>query len=319
MAPRYRKRPTAPVPGEKTGRRYRPESEWVWSESPAIISRELFDKAQLQLKRNAELARKQYRLCSRRYLLRALVSCGECGLRLNGSRQRTTYKQRTYEYLYYSCSGTNALTRGRVEPCRSRRVRAERLDAVVWQALTDLLQHPDVIPRLHQSWVAAHDQQTSSRQAQHESLNRRQQRLDRQSQRLVDAYQHDIISLEELQRRRLTIVSELRQMDQERYRLVRAEQQKLHWQQIVDHAGCVRKLLGDHLDGLSFEERQVVVQCLISRVVVTGEQVDIDYALPFVSLPQSRTASPERVEGTPGDFYCLRLAHRDRKRSAQKY
>jgi site-specific DNA recombinase len=319
VAPRYRKSPRTAAPAEKTGRRYRSESEWVWSEAPALISRELFDKAQLQLQRNADLAFRQYQPTSERYLLRRLVSCGECGLRLNGSRQRASYKQTTYAYLYYGCSGANPLTRGRVQPCPSRRVRAERLDAVVWSALTELLQHLDVLPRLHQSWVEAHDRQASSLQAQQESLQRRQQRLERQSQRLVDAYQHDIISLEELQGRRQTVVGELQQIDQERQRLVQSQQQRLHWQQIIDHAECFRKLLGDNLEVLSFEERQEVVQCLIRRVVVTGEQVDIYYALPFVGLPQSRPPSTEGVEGTPGDFYRLRLAHRDHERSVEEH
>jgi hypothetical protein len=68
-------------------------------------------------------------------------------------------------------------------------------------------------------------------------------------------YAHDIISLEELQRRCQTIASELQQIDRERQRLVRSQQQKLHWQQIIDHAEGFRKLLGDNLEGLSFEER----------------------------------------------------------------
>jgi hypothetical protein len=49
--------------------------------------------------------------------------------------------------------------------------------------------------------------------------------------------------------------------------------------------------LGDNVELLSFEERQEVAPCLISRVVVTGEQVDIYYALPFVDHPQSRPTS----------------------------
>ena len=154
-------------------------------------------------------------------------------------------------------------------------MRAERLEAVVWHALTELLQHPDVIPRLPQSWAEAHEQQAASLQAQHEGLRTRHQRLERQSQRLVEAYQHDIISLEELRSRRQTITSELRQLEHERQRLVRSQQQQLHWRQIIDHTERFGPLLGDHLEALSFEDRQVVVQCLISRVVVTGEQVDI--------------------------------------------
>jgi len=319
VMPHYRKTDSAQVQAQKTGRRYRPESEWVWSEAPALISPELFDKAQVQLQRNADLSLRQYQPTSGRYLLRRLVACGECGLSLTCGQQRSTYKQTSYEYLYYYCAGYNPLTRGKVKPCPSRRVRAERLDTVVWQALTYLLQQPDVIPRLHQSWVEAQDQQASSLSAQQEGLRKRQQRLERQSQRLVDAYQNDILSLEELRSRRQTITSELRQIDHERQRLAHSQQQKIHWQQIIKHAEHFGQLLGANLEALSFEERQVVVQCLISRVVVTGEQVDIYYALPFVGLPQSGQESTRGGKGTPGDFYRLRLADRDDQRSIEKH
>jgi hypothetical protein len=314
VAPRSRKLRSAVAPAEKPGRRYRAESEWVWREAPALISRALCEKAQRQLQHNAALALRHYQPTSERYLLRRLVTCGECGVRLNGSRQQSTYPHTTYASLYYACSGANPLTRGRVQPCPSR-----RLDAVVGHALTELLRHPDVIPRLHQSWAEAHDQQASSLQAQHESLRTRQQRLERQSQRLVDASQNDIISLEELRSRRQTSTSELRQLEHERQRLVRSQQQQMHWQQIIMHAERFGQLLGATLEALSCEDRQVVVQCLISRVVVRGEQVAIYYALPCVGLPQSRPASTEGVEGIPGDFYCLPLAHRNPQRPTEEH
>jgi hypothetical protein len=111
----------------------------------------------------------------------------------------------------------------------------------------------------------------------------------------------------------------LRQIDDACQRLARSQQQQMHWQQIIKHTERFGQLLSTNLEGLSFEERQVVVQCLISRVVVTGEQVDIYYALPVVGLPQSSPRSPRGVEGTPGDFYRLRLAHRDYERSVEKH
>jgi site-specific DNA recombinase len=99
VAPRYRKSPRAPALGDKTGRRYRAESEWVWSEALAIISRELFDKAQRPLQRNAALSLRHSHPPAERSLLRRLVTGGAWGLRLNGSRQRNTYQHPTSEYL----------------------------------------------------------------------------------------------------------------------------------------------------------------------------------------------------------------------------
>ena len=48
VIPQYRKKEEHRLQYLKTGRSYRAESEWVWSDAPAIISVELFDKAQQQ-------------------------------------------------------------------------------------------------------------------------------------------------------------------------------------------------------------------------------------------------------------------------------
>src|SRR2546422_6148468 len=77
-----------------------------------------------------------------------------------------------------------------------------------------------------------------------------------------------------------------------------------------EHAETFRHLLGQNLESLSFEERQAVVQCLISKVVVTGAQVDIYYVLPFVSAPQVCPDPTSMPEGTPGLFCQLRLVDR---------
>jgi site-specific DNA recombinase len=307
VVPRSRKLDEAQLHALKTGRRYRPETEWVWSDAPAVIAPELFEKAQVQLQRNAALAKKMYQPTSCRYLLRRLVKCGECGLSLIGTRQRSVCKK--YEYLYYECKGHAPLSCGRQHTCPSRRVRADRLDAVVWHALSQLLQRPTVIPRLHQTWAQAKQQHCSALAAQQTHLLQRRQRLERQSQRLLDAYQAEIISLSELQSRRLKLTAEIQQIAQESEQLARTQQQTRHWQQIIEHAATFRRLLGTNLDRLAFEERQAVAHCLISKVVVTAEHVDIHYVLPFESAPQVADGPLSTPEGTPGHFYRLRLAH----------
>src|SRR4030095_15200895 len=70
-----------------------------------------------------------------------------------------------------------------------------------------------------------------------------------------------------------------------------------------------RQLLGENLAQLAFEERQAIAQCLISKVIVTGEAVDIHFVLPFEAPPQVSPRVTKEPEGTPGHFYRLRLAH----------
>lgn len=309
VLPKYRKTDRSKLHSLKTGRSYRAESDWVLSEAPAIITPEIFDKAQLQLARNAEVARKMYQPASRRYLLRTLVKCGECGLGMVAIRLQSICKK--YEYLYYECKGHSSLTVGRTTKCGSKRARADRLDEVVWQTLGQLLRTPDMIPQLHRTWVEAKQQNLSALEAQQSQLLQRRQRIERQDQRLLDAFQNEIIELAELRTRRQKLSAELQQIEQEIRQLASTQQQTVHWQQVIENAETFRTLLGDNLDRLSFEERQAVAQCLIKKVVVTRGEVDIHFVLPFESSPQVSNRSVKEPEGTPGNFYRLRLADFD--------
>lgn len=245
ILPQYRKADETHLHSLKTGRSYHPPQDWVWSEAPAIITLELFEKAQRQLQRDAEVARKMYQPTSRRYLLRTLVKCGECGLGMGAAHQRSVCKK--YDYLYYACKGHSPLTCGRVTKCPSRRVRADRLDAVVWQLLSELLRTPTVIPQLHHSWAQAKQQSLTTLTAQHEQVLQRKQRVERQVQRLLDAYQAEIITLSELQLRRHKLNTELHHLDHELHQLTQTHQQTIRWQHVIDNTERFRQLLGANL------------------------------------------------------------------------
>jgi site-specific DNA recombinase len=306
VLPKYRKADETQIHYLKTGRSYRPPEEWGWSEAPALIPVELFEKAQLQLRRNAEVARKMSQPTSRRYLLRTLVKCGECGLGRVASPQRSVCQK--YDYLYYACKGHSPRTCGRGTRCSSRRVRADRLDAVVWNSLSEVLHTPTLLPHLHQSWAQSKQHDLTALTAQQEQLLQRKRRVERQSERLLDAYQTETITLSELQLRRQKLTTELQHLDRELQHLTHTQQQTLHWQDVITHVEHFRHLLGENLDPLSFTDRQTVAQGLIKKVVVTGEQVDISYVLPFDQAPQVYNSSDQPPEGTPGHFYRLRLA-----------
>jgi hypothetical protein len=187
-------------------------------------------------------------------------------------------------------------------------MRADRLDRVVWQSLSDLLHKPEVVPQLHRTWADAKQQNISSLDAQQSQLLQRRQRIERQDQRLLDAYQSEAINLAEMQARREKLSAELQQIEQEIRQLSSARQQTIHWRQVIDNAETFRKLLGDNLERLSFEERQAVSQCLIKKVIVIGKEVDIHFVLPFESTPQAINRQSKEPEGAPGHFYRLRLA-----------
>ena len=117
-------------------------------EPAAIISEELFDKAQLQLQGNREEAGRMYQPNSRRYLLRRRVRCGLCQLAM----ECHCSKIRGEEYLYYRCRGNKALDSGRSSSCQASAVNAKQLDELVWQALVNLVNEPSMIMTLQQQY-----------------------------------------------------------------------------------------------------------------------------------------------------------------------
>jgi len=165
-----------------------------------------------------------------------------------------------------------------------------------------------VLPTLHQSWAEAKQQNLTALTVQQAQLLQRRQRVEHQTQRLLNAYQAEAITLSELHLRRQKLNSELQRLDLELQQLARTQQTVIHWQQVIENAERFRQLLGENLERLSFEERQTVTHCLISKVVVTEEQVDIYYVLPFEFAPQVCQSVIEQPEGTPGHIYRLRLA-----------
>ena len=74
----------------------RPQEEWIGVPVPEIVERETFDLVQEKLSQNRKFASRNNK--SHRYLLRALVSCGVCGL---GANARTSWDGRSY----YVCRG----------------------------------------------------------------------------------------------------------------------------------------------------------------------------------------------------------------------
>jgi len=199
---------------------------------------------------------------------------------------------------------------GRVERCASRRVRADRLDALVWSLIRELLQDPQVMLQEYALWQHVQQGQQGQFQEQLDRIDTQRQHLERQLQRLIDAYQQEIITLHDLSTRREQITQRLKGFEQERHHLEQQRDTTIKWDRIADNIRQFRSLLGSNLDRLSYEDRQAVVQLLVEKVVVYQDgAVEVHHVLPFEEQP---VAVDQKKKGIPGEFYVLRLQHLDR-------
>ena len=177
-----------------TPRRVRPREDWITVASiPAIVTQEQFDRVQDKLAQNRQFARRNN--TAHAYLLRALVSCGVCGLACLGRCLPSGYR-------YYCCRGKlSGLHSHRPTKCPSRYIPAEQVDALVWEDLCRLLNEPEAIrfalERAHGGHWLPQDLQ-----ARREALQRGQASVQQQIERLTEAYLASVVSLEEYRRRR---------------------------------------------------------------------------------------------------------------------
>ena len=121
--------------------------------------------------------------------------------------------------------------------------------------------------------------------ARQENLRRGRAALGRQLERLTEAYLGEVIPLAEYQRRR----KDLEQRDE----ALAAQERQLQAQsrqrmELAGVAGSIEDFCRRVRGGLAeatFEQRRKLVELLIDRVIVTGEEVEIRYVIP--TAPES--------------------------------
>ena len=280
-----------------TPRRVRPREDWIAVAAiPAIVTEEVFERVQARLARNRQFARRHN--TAHPYLLRALVSCGVCGLACFGRCMPAGHR-------YYCCRGKlAALNSHRDTPCPSRFIPAGQVEALVWDDLCRLLAHPGAIRLALERAHGGHWLPQDLR-ARREALRRGQVGLRQQVERLTEVYLAGVVGLEEYRRRRReleqreqALAAQGRQLDAQVDR--QAEIARL-WLRLDEFCRRVR----DGLAQATWEQKRQLIEWLVARVVVADGEVEIRYVVP-TSPAGEATRSCQ-----------LRLDHRERLQPAQ--
>jgi len=269
IKPRRRKSPLLPV-GSGVSFEPRPEEEQIPISVPAIIGQEQFDQAQARLAMNQQMSRRNN--TKHQYLLRSLVSCGQCKLSCTG---------RSYQrYSYYVCRGkTDALRAPRGERCPSRFIPAQALDDLVWEDLCYVVTHPESITQ------AVKRAQTSKwlpqqLQARSKTLKQALAQLRRQSERLLKAYLAEVIDLSELERKRREIAQKEQALQAQLHQVEAQAEKRLEVAAVSASIETFCQRIQQGLDQATFEQRRQLVELLIDRVVIDNDQVEIRYVIP---------------------------------------
>jgi site-specific DNA recombinase len=278
--------------------RERPRKDWIEIPVPALIDEASFALAEEKLEHNK---RHSPRRTVEPTLLQGMLVCKRCGYAYYRTSTRTS-KRKIY---YYRCLGSDDYRYPNGRVCDSRPIRQDHLDDVVWQHVIRLLEDPGLIQsEIDRRIQANHEADPTKRREA--TLRKELARFHNKINRMLNAYQEDLLSLEELRKR----MPELRKREQtiqsELHSLESASVDQQTYLQLADNIEIFLSRLRTVASVLSVTEQQKILRLLVREVLVDHDTIVIRHSIPGMSskLPLGPSGSTK----VPG--YLLRSGSR---------
>ena len=276
-----------------------PKEQWIEIPVPALVSEDIFQLAQERLQTNK---RHSPRRTIEPTLLQSMLVCKNCGYAYYRTSTRTS-KSKLY---YYRCLGSDDYRYPQGRVCPNRPIRQDYIDQIVWEQVVELLANPEVVrAEIHRRIKEI--QNSNPAKQRKGSIENQLRRVKNSIQKLLDAYQEDLLQLEELRdrmpqlrKREQTLQAELASLD-----CALADQQAvLRLADNIEHfLGQLRKTA----DTLNVVERQKVLRLVVKEILVDDKTITIKHSIPFSN--SSIAGDSNQIPEIPG--YLLRSWRHD--------
>lgn len=225
----------------------------------AIITEEQFNAAQiLRGKRREQFGIHAFQS---KHVLTGLLFCGHCGGRY--------YLRNTGKYSYYACySRTKQMKNMIKDPnCQNKIWRAQDLEPIIEEKILALLRNPKIAEEL-----AAGKPKAAAPVSKNTDIERRIREIDRQIGKLMELYQQDDIPPELLGEKINRLYGEKTALENS---IAPVEETNAMPLDLVAELITNAAEIWDFADE---NQKRRILQSLISRIVLTDDQVDIEWA-----------------------------------------
>ena len=230
-------------------------------------------------------------------MLRGLVKCGSCQVGVNCHKMRG--RNGTWHRHYYCRNHDPIRAGGPDKRCPERNIRADALDAFVFDQVRSALLRPDVLTAGEHA-VAAHavtpDDELLA--AELTRLGRRIDDIGTERRRLADLYQAGLIDLTDMQRRAADIDHRRRDLDQRRDALTTQRQELAQDNQLRHRVHDFARRVLAIIDNLDFDQKQALLRLLVEEVHVPGWNVRVQLRIPL-AVPPEDGPRPPRTDANP--------------------
>ena len=251
----------------------RPREQWTQIPVPAIIDTDTFDRVAHRLADNKRFAARNSKVP---WLLQGLAACSICGYGYYRTSTRTTNKK----IYYYRCLGSDDYRYEGGRVCANKPVRADYLDAVVWDHITAMLADPQLIgAEIDKRLDAAKTSDPAV--AQRKRLESALAKARSGIASMIEAFGEQLITIDELRAR----MPDLRARETNLGNQIQALDA-----QLADRDGYLA--LAADLEGFlaqlhrkakvsTVEERQRVLRLLVKDVLVGADKITIRHRIPI--------------------------------------
>ena len=298
--------------GERHGRRLtrhdQPAENWTLIPVPPLVTEETFALAQDRLLDNAHFAKRNTKELT---LLQGVLVCRECGYSCYRTSTRTSNKR----ISYYRCIGQDGWRHPDGKRCTSGPVRADELDPLVWAEVRRLLEHPDLVrAEIDRRLAAVRTEHPAARRR--EALERDLTRASAAVERLIEAYQEQLISLDELRarmpalrKRQTALQAQLDSLDAELHDVET-------YLQLADTLEGFLGRLADGLDQLDVPGQQRILRLVVREVLIGGDDdtVTIRHTIPTPTGPDDPSyllRGSSHIAGPGEPVFALRVRYVD--------
>jgi site-specific DNA recombinase len=269
--------------------------DWIDIPVPALVSEALFLAVQDQLEENRQAARQRRRGAS--YLLQGLIVCGHCRYAYYGKKVSKSAAKGGQQYAYYRCIGTDAYRFGGERICDNQQVRIERLDALIWEQVVSLVEHPE---RLRQEYERRLDrlEQDQYIDADTAGLEKQQRHLEQGKSRLIDSYTEGLIDKADFDPKMTQLKGKLSQIADQMAAAKQHHAGQIELFLVINRLEEFAAAVNDRLRSLDLQTQREIIRGLVKRVEIYREEIVVVFRVdpdPGIDSDQNR---PKKIVRT---------------------
>jgi len=263
---------------KKSSRKLKPREEWIVVPVPAIMERELFDRAHQRLREN-QLYSKRNKTYP--YFLSGKVYCA-CGSKRTGDGVNGHHYYRCTQRIYKFPLPNK---------CTYEGVNAQILDEMVWNRLLTLLNNPEVIKSQATQWQKKQDKFQSSSKNEFSTAKFALEALKEEEDRYLQAYGANLMTFDKYKEVIGDINAKRKAIEEQAKEVLDIVDEKIN----LDDIDVTCKDIMEDLETITQEKKQKYMRDMIKSIYVKERsQATVNGYIPLYSQAQNIQYEPKR-------------------------